>query len=609
MLTKSLAATCSVLALLCCLAILGQPSVATAAPVPQQHRGDGGGADCNDNGIDDADDIASGDSDDCNGNGIPDECDIADGTSEDCNGNEIPDECEDDSDGDGTIDECDGCPDDPNKIDPGQCGCGIADTDTDGDGVADCIDNCIDTPNADQADTDGDGVGDACDNCVDTPNADQADMDADGVGDVCDNCPDIANADQADGDGDGVGDACDNCPSTPNPSQQDTDGDGLGDACTRAGTDKGSLLILSKVELRWDRDGNLIQDTFVSLTNDYNEDVRVQMFFVNGDEPLARNPQTQERAHPGWNWVDNEIQLTANEPAIWSVYSGQPKGVSQFQILDPIMSLGDLPGRPDPERPGQRVLRGFIVAFAVDLENLPIRHNHLAATVTVVNYAGGHAYEYKAFASKGLGVPHGERIASEGRLDLDGEHFTHTYSELLLSFQVPAGLGYSQQSGGQLITSDTDLTLQLVDADFRMDGQPRATKASVNVWNMNETKFSGTRKCITCWDQGLIRRWDLPNNFVVYNLQTMHGKARINGVASAECELSEDLPLLGVVTTYLYGEEMRGGGSEDGNAPMATGRVLQGMGLQAATIQYDAVGIPPEIADEHQSARKPRRRR
>lgn len=34
-----------------------------------------------------------------------------------------------DSDGDGTVDCLDGCPDDPAKIDPGSCGCGNLETD------------------------------------------------------------------------------------------------------------------------------------------------------------------------------------------------------------------------------------------------------------------------------------------------------------------------------------------------------------------------------------------------------------------------------------------------------------------------------------------------
>ena len=48
---------------------------------------------------------------DCNDNGVPDDEDIVGGTSVDCNTNGIPDECEDDSDGDGVIDDCDACPD------------------------------------------------------------------------------------------------------------------------------------------------------------------------------------------------------------------------------------------------------------------------------------------------------------------------------------------------------------------------------------------------------------------------------------------------------------------------------------------------------------------
>ena len=45
-----------------------------------------------------------------------------------------------DTDGDGTADCNDGCPNDAAKIAPGICGCGVSDVDTDGDGTADCND-------------------------------------------------------------------------------------------------------------------------------------------------------------------------------------------------------------------------------------------------------------------------------------------------------------------------------------------------------------------------------------------------------------------------------------------------------------------------------------
>ncbi|MCK6448551.1 MAG: hypothetical protein L6Q99_19340, partial [Planctomycetes bacterium] len=51
-----------------------------------------------------------------------------------------------DGDGDGTPDCNDGCPSDPAKLDPGVCGCGVADTDSDGDGTADCLDLCPNDP-------------------------------------------------------------------------------------------------------------------------------------------------------------------------------------------------------------------------------------------------------------------------------------------------------------------------------------------------------------------------------------------------------------------------------------------------------------------------------
>lgn len=81
-----------------------------------------------------------------------------------------------DSDGDGTPDVNDGCPSDPNKITPGLCGCGIADTDTDVDGTPDCNDSCPNDPGkivpgicgCGVADTDFDNDGiPACNDCND----------------------------------------------------------------------------------------------------------------------------------------------------------------------------------------------------------------------------------------------------------------------------------------------------------------------------------------------------------------------------------------------------------------------------------------------------------
>ncbi|MCH8807236.1 MAG: thrombospondin type 3 repeat-containing protein [Planctomycetes bacterium] len=208
---------------------------------------------------------------DCNGNGIDDAIDIANGTSPDCDGNGVPDECQDDSDGDGTIDPCDGCPNDANKTAPGDCGCGIPDADSDGDGVPDCNDLC---PGADDnLDSDGDGVPDCLDGCPDDPNkivpgefgcgVEEADRDGDGVPDSVDACPDDPNkaADPGacgcgtpdlDSDGDGVLDCDDFCPNDPDKSAPgvcgcgqpdiDSDGDGIADCIDRCPDDPDKFL-------------------------------------------------------------------------------------------------------------------------------------------------------------------------------------------------------------------------------------------------------------------------------------------------------------------------------------------------------------------------------
>jgi hypothetical protein len=348
-------------------------------------------------------------------------------------------------------------------------------------------------------------------------------------------------------------------------------------------------LIYSAVELQWDASQTLFQDTFIEITNDYPADVSVQFYFCNGDEPLdavylGDPPTLIERAHPGWNCVDCQITLTGDQSTYFSISDGgqcQP-----FTVLDP----GSPNGRPNLHNT-DRLLRGWVYAWAVDSEGEEIRWNHLSGSVTTVNYRDASAWEYGAMAYQACpnnSCAQGNAPdATPGQIKLDGNEYDISPAKLLLDFHCSSRSNVANFNGLQ---TDTDLTLHPVSADLRQDTTgPITVKAKFDIWNQNEVRFSGTEKCITCWDQTLLSYYDEPNHLRCENLHTPRGKARIEGMGSTQCPLSVDAAILGVAVRRLAF-----GTCPDCPPYGQAGRALVGQGEEAATILWDIIARPEE---------------
>jgi hypothetical protein len=326
---------------------------------------------------------------------------------------------------------------------------------------------------------------------------------------------------------------------------------------------KGSLLYWSDVEVKFDGAPGaevVTADTIIELTNDSNNGVYVQMYFINGDCPLAAEVsqfpgqvELIERAHPGWNFVDVQIFLSPNKPTWWSAATGNntnflpgpfPGGdstqVPPFGNLDadpaPIGSPDHFgTGRLDPDNRlfnlNRRTVRGFIIGWAVEIGGSEITHNELTGSATKVDYVLGAAWEYDAFSYRRLGS-----TAGDGALELDGVEYNASPARLQLNFySVPTVIG-----GGPLIL-DTDLTLHLAGADLRAVGTgPATTWVQADIWNQNEDRFSGTARCLTCWDGTLLSDFMGvgvvgANHFLRANIGTDKGKARLTGKAGVWC--------------------------------------------------------------------------
>ncbi len=308
-------------------------------------------------------------------------------------------------------------------------------------------------------------------------------------------------------------------------------------------TEKGSLLIWPKIELRWNSSQELVQDTFVTLNNDQNGPVDVQLYLVS--EPCQA--------------TDNLVPLTKNEPAYWSSLTGLPKGVSPFTVLgDPY---------PDPEGSGDYILRGYLLGWAVGAEGEQIVWNHLYGGATIVDYRASEAWEYNAYAFQVVdGTPEGTGVGTPGTLNLNGTEYDSGFANLLLDFFAVGSDAFGMYP--YAVSHDTDLTLLILDNDLRQDGAtPPITKAKFDIWNANETGLSGLAYCIQKWDERLLSV--VGGHFLVENLQTDKGRARITGMASTFCDYdslqSVDTSLVGVAVKVL--NIVPAGDSENGGGP------------------------------------------
>ena len=357
-------------------------------------------------------------------------------------------------------------------------------------------------------------------------------------------------------------------------------------------TTKGSVIIYPEVEVRWSADGTLIQDTYLSISNDYPGFVPVQMYFFNGDPPL--DGSAEEREHLGWNWVGDQFALTGNQSTYWAASSGQPVGLSPYTILDP----SDDPlqqGRPANDGTTDRVLRGFVLAWAIDADGFEISWNHLAGKALIIRYDQAAAWEYNAYSFVCRSVEHGQPTADPGVIALDGSEYDFCPQLLLMDF---CAVGTTMLSSDTVpVSVDTDLTLFPVKLDARQETEGHVTtKAKFDIWNENEVKFSGTERCITCWDQKLLGLYDPPNHFSWYTLQTNAGRAQIEGLGSTVVCGPEavDAPMLGTAMKLLS--------FNDGADLELAGTNLVGAGHEGGFILYDPLPPPPELAQPAQNA-------
>jgi hypothetical protein len=355
---------------------------------------------------------------------------------------------------------------------------------------------------------------------------------------------------------------------------------------------KGDVFVFPYVKIAWNSaNGAVLRDTFISLTNDDTRPHKIKLLYVDGQLRAGTDPNCPG----GCRNLDRTLNLTGNESAYFSAFTGSGglSTVGSFRDLNPA-------GMADDEPSGRLTVQGFILAWTVDENNVPVGTNHIAASATIVDYGEESSWEYKpwAFRSNFVGTFDESSHPNDqhgGILRLDGSNdgYQKAPSHLLLDFYSTGDFGTLPSAFGAAKPADFVLTLLPLAIDLRaipdldLDGKPgeipvpggRAqdcsppvTAVQVLSWNELESQISNTIRCVECWDSTLGSEYRTivsagppmvftTSPFSKAALQTNKGKARLRGSRDLRCDqaagsvwanppiyqkLSIDLPILGV---------------------------------------------------------------
>lgn len=327
---------------------------------------------------------------------------------------------------------------------------------------------------------------------------------------------------------------------------------------------KGSLLIFPTIEVNRGAglgQSGVLRDTLVMIGNENSRDVWIKCYWVDENQ----------------NIEDFMFHLTANQPVSFSAYDGEGAGVTV---------------------PPFNGTRGELKCWAVNASgDQQISYNHLHGNAVVFDTIESEfpkAFEYNAWSFTARSTPMGTPVGNAGNLQLKGLDTANKYYDacpLYLTFNfIPA------EGDG---SDGPKLTLVPCKQDLRQDRTPTCTKAKFDVWNANESKFTGAYQCIKCWYEGFLGQIGKDktgyggDKFTGKVLKTEVAQARVSAVASTECSNKfpgkctggqVDSPIIGVIAyedlqgSLFYGTTPHGAGSD-------------GSGF----ILWDAAGDTPDV--------------